>query len=228
MLVLAIDTSTEIASAALVENGAVICEESICGIKTHSEQIMPLIDRMLKGAGISISDVDVFAVANGPGSFTGLRIGITTAKALAYVNNKPLITVNTLDALAMAGTALVENERAIICPVIDARNRQAFSAIYISDNCKQTTSQIFPERISDYFGKLLLEIYDDVGMAATKNNIVKKVFVGNATAYGDIAKATCVGKISEIVFANGGAGTWASADAFYLRESQAERLYKEK
>jgi tRNA threonylcarbamoyladenosine biosynthesis protein TsaB len=228
MLILAIDTSTEIASAALIKNGTLLCEESVQGIKKHSEQIMPLIDSLLKNTGTDISDIDIFAVANGPGSFTGLRIGITTAKAFAYINDKPLVTVNTLDALALAGAKFVGKEKAIICPMIDARNNQAFSAIYIVDNSTGQCNQIIPERISDYTGRLLQEIFDDVNIAADANSITKKIFVGDATECGDLAKASSVGIIADMNFANGVTGTWASAEAFYLRESQAERLFKNK
>ena len=101
MLILAVDTATTVASVALVKGEQLVAEEVLnIPQKTHSERLLPVLARVLAGAGVEIEEVDGIAVSAGPGSFTGLRIGLGTGKGLAQALNKPLVTVPTLDALA--------------------------------------------------------------------------------------------------------------------------------
>ena len=100
MIILAIDTSTVVASVALMDDEKLLGEYSINNKKTHSQKLMVMIKEILADLQIKPWDIDVFAASIGPGSFTGLRIGVTTAKAMGYATKKPVIGVPTLDALA--------------------------------------------------------------------------------------------------------------------------------
>ena len=126
MKILAIDTSANPASVALSDNGVILGEYMTNYKKTHSERIMPMCDEVLKTLGFKPSDIDVFAVCTGPGSFTGLRIGISTVKAFAQVNDKPIAPVSATMMLA-GNIAPCDN---VICPIIDARNNKVYSGLY--------------------------------------------------------------------------------------------------
>ena len=126
MLILAFESSAKAASAALVKDGKLISQYSQCSGLTHSRTLLPMGDDMLKNAELKISDVDLIAVAHGPGSFTGIRIGVSMVKGLAWAAEKPCVGVSTLEALAWHGVAL----GGYVCPVMDARRNQVYNAIF--------------------------------------------------------------------------------------------------
>ncbi len=127
MNILAVDTSALTATVAVFKNGVSVFENNITNALTHSETLMPMIDYALKSVKLTPKDIDLFAVSNGPGSFTGIRIGVSAIKALGYAVDKPVIGVNTLLALA-SNLSCVENMP--ICPIMDARRGQVYNAIY--------------------------------------------------------------------------------------------------
>lgn len=100
MKILGIDTSSMAASVAVIEDNKLICEYTINTKKTHSQKLMPMIENMLSLSDLNVRELDAIAVCEGPGSFTGLRIGMATAKAIAHVNDIPVIGVNSLEVLA--------------------------------------------------------------------------------------------------------------------------------
>ncbi len=120
MLMLAFESSARPASVALVKDGRLISQYSQCSALTHSRTLLPMAEDLLKNAELSIADVDLFAVAHGPGSFTGVRIGVSTVKGLAWASNKPCVGVSTLEAMAWHGVAA----GGLICPVMDARRQR--------------------------------------------------------------------------------------------------------
>ena len=126
MIILGLESSAVSAGAAVVKDGKLIGESYVNIGLTHSETLLPLTDRCLKSAGLSVSDVDAFAVAQGPGSFTGIRIGISAVKGLAFDTGKPVYGISTLEAMA-CGAML---EEYVICPVMDARCRQVYTALF--------------------------------------------------------------------------------------------------
>ncbi len=126
--VLGIDSATLVAGMAVVEGERVIVEGFLQTRKTHSERLLPLIDFWLREAELSLSDLDGVAVTLGPGSFTGLRIGLATAKGLALGAGKPLVGIPTLDALALNLTGVP----GFICPILDARKSEVYTAVYVS------------------------------------------------------------------------------------------------
>ena len=130
MLILAFESSAKAASAALVKDGKLISQYSQCSGLTHSRTLLPMAEDMLKNAEMKLSDVDLIAVAHGPGSFTGIRIGVSMVKGLAWAAEKPCVGVSTLEALAWHGGAC----GAYVCPVMDARRNQVYNAIFKIEN----------------------------------------------------------------------------------------------
>ena len=129
MKILAIDTSTASGSIALLEDDRLIAELTTCSQKTHAERLLPSIKGLLEGADARIEEIDCFAVTKGPGSFTGLRIGLSTVKGLAWSLHKPVIGVSTLEALAMN----IPYADKPICPILDARKKEVYAGIYRCD-----------------------------------------------------------------------------------------------
>lgn len=128
MLVLGIDTSTRVGGLGLYDSvQGLIGEENLALDQTHSERMLPMLEHLLQAAGVTLEQIDGFAVTVGPGSFTGLRIGVTTAKTLAQVIGVPLIGISTLEVTAY--NLLLSD--GIICPIFDARNRRVYTAQFI-------------------------------------------------------------------------------------------------
>ncbi|MCD6213392.1 MAG: tRNA (adenosine(37)-N6)-threonylcarbamoyltransferase complex dimerization subunit type 1 TsaB [Candidatus Desulfofervidus sp.] len=139
MKILTIDTSTALGSVALIEKGEVKGQFDLNLPLTHNQRLIRSLKCLLAFTAVAIKEIDLFAVIKGPGSFTGLRIGVATAKGLAYSLKKPLVGVNGLDALAHNFL----HTPYLICPMLDARKNQVFTAFYQSSNGKI-------RRVSDY------------------------------------------------------------------------------
>lgn len=138
MKVLAIDSSGLVASIALIEDDNMIAEYTINYKKTHSQTLLPMMDEMRRMIDLELDTIDVIAVAAGPGSFTGLRIGSATAKGLGLALNKPIVGIPTVDGMAFN---LYGTDK-LICPIIDARRGQVYTGIYeFSPKSKQTLEQ---------------------------------------------------------------------------------------
>lgn len=129
-IILAIENSTMCGSVALVSPGLCIGELSITSAVTHSRRLIDSIHTLMDNAALDMNAIDAVAVSIGPGSFTGVRIGVTTAKGLAIATQKPLIGVNSLDALA----SQVGVSKSLICAMLDARKNEVFAALYKSHN----------------------------------------------------------------------------------------------
>ncbi|MBI5587092.1 MAG: tRNA (adenosine(37)-N6)-threonylcarbamoyltransferase complex dimerization subunit type 1 TsaB [Deltaproteobacteria bacterium] len=126
MLVLAFDTSSPSGSVAIVRDGALVAELTVGNVGTHADWLMNAVTRLLGSAGIDIKEVDLFAVDNGPGSFTGLRIGVATVKGLAWALGKKVAGVSTLESLALN----LRYSGLVVCPLLDARKGEVYSALY--------------------------------------------------------------------------------------------------
>lgn len=129
-MVLGIDSSAISAGCALVEGDKIVAESFLNTRHTHSETLLPMISAMLKSAGAALSDVERIAISSGPGSFTGLRIGISTAKGLADAVHKPCTAVSTLEAITYNFMQI----DGIICACMDARRKQVYNALFKSEN----------------------------------------------------------------------------------------------
>ena len=126
MLTLAFESSAKAASVALLRDGSLISQYSQCSGLTHSRTLLPMAEDLLKNAELTLSDIDLFAVAHGPGSFTGIRIGVSTVKGLSWACDKPCVGVSTLESMAWHGLAA----GGLICPVMDARRQQVYNALF--------------------------------------------------------------------------------------------------
>jgi tRNA threonylcarbamoyladenosine biosynthesis protein TsaB len=141
MFILGIETSTKTGSVAVVSEDCVIAQYSLNIELTHSERLMATVDRVLEDTGLVIKDLGGFAVAIGPGSFTGLRIGISTVKGLAFATGKPVAAVPTLQALAW-NLPFAEYP---VCPLLDARKKEVYAALYNNDG--SVPVQMMPETV---------------------------------------------------------------------------------
>lgn len=125
MKVLGVDTSGRMGSVAVLEDDTVLAEIAVTSTQTHAKRLMSAVDVTLEMIGLTIADCDGFAVTTGPGSFTGLRIGISTIKGLGFATRKPVTGVSTLDALAHQFPSFPH----LVCPVLDARKGQIYTAL---------------------------------------------------------------------------------------------------
>lgn len=126
MKILGIDTSTPIGSVALIDHGNIVAEHTLNIVQAHSSRLMPAIDTVLKWGEITPHDLDGCAVGIGPGSFTGIRIGVATAKSLCYAVDKPIVGLSTLEAIAYN----LRWTNGVICPILDARRSEVYAAIF--------------------------------------------------------------------------------------------------
>jgi tRNA threonylcarbamoyladenosine biosynthesis protein TsaB len=126
MKLLAVDTSTQTGSVAVLKGDILLAEVAVTSVQTHAKRLMPAIDACLEMAGLGVADCDAYAVTTGPGSFTGLRIGISTVKGLGFATKKPVTGVSTLDALAYQFPSFPH----LVCPMLDARKGQIYTALY--------------------------------------------------------------------------------------------------
>ena len=227
MLILGLESSAVSAGAALVRDGRVISETFLNVGLTHSETLLPLADECLKNAKVSLDDVDALAVAAGPGSFTGVRIGISAVKGLAFGAEKPVYGVSTLEALA-AGAML---EGYDICPVMDARCMQVYTALFECRNGVLTRltpdSALKLEELRGLLsarGKKTLLLGDGAALAKQYFNEhgAADIFV-----FPEVFKyqhASCVAFAAYMRYNNGEQGIGAQdLQPGYLRPPQAER-----
>ena len=126
MLILAFESSAKAASVALLRDGRLLAQSTQVSALTHSRTLLPMAEDLLKNCELTVGDVDLFAVAQGPGSFTGIRIGVSTVKGLAWAADRPCVGVSTLEALAWHGLAA----GGLVCPVMDARRSQVYNALF--------------------------------------------------------------------------------------------------
>ena len=127
MKILAIESSAKAASCALSADGELVAQSWQCSGLTHSRTLLSMVEDLLANLDLTVDDVDAIAVAKGPGSFTGIRIGIAAAKGLAWGADKPAVGVSTLEAMAWH---LADREGALVCPVMDARRKQVYNAVF--------------------------------------------------------------------------------------------------
>lgn len=210
MIILAISTSSSNASVSLLEDDKLIKELNISDQRTHSEKLMPLIEELFKTTNLQLSQVNLIACDIGPGSFTGIRIGVASVKAMAEAKEIPVVGVSSLEALAY-------NVRGFdyICSIIDARNNQVYSAIFNKNY----------ELISDYFAdniNNLTSIFKQNKNMAYVGDGLK--LLNNSFEFDNNIYSRNVGLAGYKKFSQ---GLYTDADnlsVMYLRPSQAERM----
>ncbi len=220
MKILAIDTSCTVATAAVMDDNKLLGEYYIDDKLTHSQKLMPMIDALLTELGLTTKDIDVFAVSVGPGSFTGLRIGIATAKGLAAGAGKAMADVSTLKAMAYRHPMCTFD----IMPMIDARNAQVFCGKYKFENGCKTLLSPQVKNIEDIINEIITPTLV-MGDGAIKNMPAlvanKNILFAPPHLSMPSASAVCSAAMDEIK--ESGTKTPDEVNAIYIRKSQAEQ-----
>ncbi|MCI2058246.1 MAG: tRNA (adenosine(37)-N6)-threonylcarbamoyltransferase complex dimerization subunit type 1 TsaB [Oscillibacter sp.] len=226
MRILALETSAKACSAAVTEDGRVAASAFQCTALTHSRTLMPMVQAMLKNAELTVDDCDAVAVANGPGSFTGIRIGIAAAKGLAFAADKPAVGVSTLEAMALGCAGM---DGLVVC-AMDARRQQVYNAVFESKD--GVLSRRTPDRPIG-----LAELAEEL-----KNVEKRKIIVGDgallcynylleheipcvlAPSHLLMQSAVTVALAAEAAVREGRSVTAQELAPVYLRAAQADRL----
>jgi tRNA threonylcarbamoyl adenosine modification protein YeaZ len=230
MKILSIDSSTECASCAVLEDNKLLGEINLNNKKQHSVILMPMVDNLLKSLQLSVTDLDGFVVSKGPGSFTGLRIGMSMIKGLSQGIKKPFVSVSSLDALAYN----MAYSQGIVCPILDALRENVYTALYAFEGSSLT-------RISDYMTISIDELIDKL-----KEHKAPVSFIGDAVykfrdklassldnanfapVHLNLVRASALGEIGAKLLAAGECDDLYTSAPIYLRKPQAEREYEKK
>ncbi|MEG0857135.1 MAG: tRNA (adenosine(37)-N6)-threonylcarbamoyltransferase complex dimerization subunit type 1 TsaB [Terrisporobacter sp.] len=230
MKILGIDTSTMAANVAVLEDDKLICEYSVNTKKTHSQKLMPMMENMLNLSDIDITEIDAIGICVGPGSFTGLRIGMATAKAMAHVNNIPIIGVNSLEILGENMNLCSKK----ICSILDAQRNQVYTAKYIlEDNKIKEVEEVSIAQIDNLLQELeaTKEEWVIIGEAVYKykDKIENISNITMSSPVNNITKASSLCTIARNkMMENKDIHNCYDINPMYIRKSQAEEQYEEK
>ena len=235
MNILSIDTTTKEASVSILYNDNIITK-SISNEVTHSEKLLPLIDDVLENNNLKLKDIDMYACINGPGSFTGIRIGLSTLKAFSFIDNKNIFSMSSLDLLSFVAYKnskyFKEGNNAIVISLIDARNDRVYYSInnlsisnnkidinYIENNSNSNISDLFFNISNEYNNVIVcgdsVNKYSDIITEKFPNAILSDFYPKTS----DLINA-----YFEITSPNNYTFDTYTLDANYVRPSQAERM----
>lgn len=222
-LILAIETGTDICSVALVRDGELVALRESDEERNHAKKIAVFVDELLRECGVAADELDAVAVSKGPGSYTGLRIGVSFAKGLCYGQNIPLVAVGSLDSLAAvaredyeAGIIDIENwDNAMLCPMIDARRMEVYTQLFNAEGVAQ----------SDVEAKII----DEESFAAERASANPLVIFGSgakkcedtlkgATLIDVVPSARGMARLAEQAFVEGKIEDVAYFEPFYLKD----------
>lgn len=230
MRILSIDSATEAATCSVIEDDKLLGEITFNYKKQHSVILMTIIDNLLKNINKTINDIDGFVVSKGPGSFTGLRIGMATIKGLSQGTNKPFVSISSLDALAY-NLAYTDG---IICPILNALRGNVYTALYSFNNNKL-------ERLTDY---MVISLEELLSLLKEKNTSV--TFIGDgvplfkdsiklsipnvkfAPTSLNVVKASALAELGLEKLLEGEYDDLYTSAPIYIRKSQAEREYEKR
>ncbi|SMC25532.1 tRNA threonylcarbamoyl adenosine modification protein YeaZ [Clostridium acidisoli DSM 12555] len=230
MRILSIDSATEAATCSVIEDDKLLGEITFNYKKQHSVILMTIIDNLLKNINKTINDIDGFVVSKGPGSFTGLRIGMATIKGLSQGTNKPFVNISSLDALAY-NLAYTDG---IICPILNALRGNVYTALYSFNNNKL-------ERLTDY---MVISLEELLSLLKEKNTSV--TFIGDgvplfkdsiklsipnvkfAPTSLNLVKASALAELGLEKLLEGEYDDLYTSAPIYIRKSQAEREYEKR
>ena len=225
MRILALDSSGLVATVALLEDEQTIAEYTVNYKKTHSQTLLPMLDEIVKMTEFDLSSVDAIAVAGGPGSFTGLRIGSATAKGLGLALEKPLIHVPTVDGMAYN----LFGSKGLICPMMDARRNQVYTGIYRFEKEFEIVEEQMAISVSELVEKLnqhgeRVTFLGD-GVPVYKEQLEEGLTVEYcfAPAHTNRQRAAAVGALGMKYLQEGKIESAREHQPDYLRLSQAER-----
>ncbi len=238
MKILALDSSGLVASVALAEDDNLIAEYTVQYKKTHSQTLLPMLQEICRMVALDLDTVDAIAVAAGPGSFTGLRIGSATAKGLAFAMKKPIVPVPTVDGLAYQ----MYGARDLVCPIMDARRNQVYTGIYefipdqdgrfsydmrvIKKQCAVPFDEI-AESLNEYDRNVVF-LGDGVPVFQERMAQVLRVPYATAPLHRARQSAAAIAALGSLYYRQGKAVDGAVFTPEYLRLSQAERERAEK
>ncbi len=225
MITLSVDTSGPVCSVAVLKDGAILGEQMALNHMTHSANLMPMIDRVLEDTGLNLQLIERIACVTGPGSFTGVRIGVSTVKGIAHGNDIPCVPVDALEAMA----AGVGDFDGIVCPIQDARAGQVYGAAFFPGCPPERLMDDCPIALEDYlhqilqYGKRFLFLGD--GMPVHKTAIARilgsaAVFAQPHMAYLRPGAVAVLGSISDVTL------NYKELMPMYLRAPSAERNRK--
>jgi tRNA threonylcarbamoyladenosine biosynthesis protein TsaB len=223
MRILAIDTSTRTESVAVLEDGIVLAEVYTTSEQTHAKRLLSAIDATLHMAALKTEACDALAVTIGPGSFTGLRIGISTVKGLAFATGKPVAGVSSLDVLAQQ----FPQSRHLVCPMIDARKKQVYTALYECGNDMRLTKladdcAIEPEKWLKQIEQPCLFVGDGI---AVYGDLIKEA-LGERALFApphlNSVQASAVAAAGMKQIVEGRDADVAALEPYYIRQSDAE------
>lgn len=230
MKILGLDSSGLVASVAIVEDGVLLAEYTTDYKKTHSQTLLPMLDELRNMIELDVNSLDAIAIASGPGSFTGLRIGSATAKGLGLALKKPLVEVPTLEGLAWN---LWGTDR-LVCPIMDARRNQVYTAVYefLAQGEEFVLHDVIPQSPMDIgelvkrlnaIGRPVIFLGDGVPVYLSKIREKLKVAYSLAPAGNNRQRAASVAALGAVCYAQGKTVDAAEHQPEYLRKSQAER-----
>lgn len=226
MKILGLDSSGIVASVAVVEDDILVAEYTVNYKKIHSQTLLPMLDEIAKMTELDLNTIDAIAVAAGPGSFTGLRIGSATAKGLGLALKKPLVAVPTVEGLAYN----LYDTQGLICPIMDARRKQVYTGIYrFEDHRLVTVEDQMAVPMEELITKL--NAYQQPvtflgdGVPVFKDMIAEKLTVSYtfAPAHVNKQRAAAVAALGLVYYKEGKIQTAMEHIPDYLRVSQAER-----
>lgn len=235
MKILALDSSGLVASAAIVEDDITVAEYTMNHKKTHSQTLLPMLDELKRMTGLELNTIDAIAIAAGPGSFTGLRIGSATAKGLGLALDIPIIPVPTVAALAYN----LYGSSHLVCPLMDARRNQVYTGLYtfrkgdgadagydmmaVQKQCVAELAHIIGKINESGTDTEVLFLGDGVSVYRDQIAQLTQVKYSFAPACCNRQRASCVAALGMILYRNGTIETAAEHAPEYLRLSQAER-----
>ncbi|WP_083436836.1 tRNA (adenosine(37)-N6)-threonylcarbamoyltransferase complex dimerization subunit type 1 TsaB [Thermincola ferriacetica] len=231
MYVLGIDTATKVAGAAIVKDGRIISERFIHNKLTHSQVLLPMVDQVIADAGITVHELGGIAVTGGPGSFTGLRIGMAFAKTLAQVLQIPVTGVSTLQVLA----ANVLHFEGLICPILDARKQEVYTCIYrcsggklhIIEEARAMSIENLVEKLNGTEGSVIF-LGDGVPVYFEK---IQAILGGRAVQANQLNLYTRAGAVALLgaeEFRRGEIKGLTEINPVYLRRSEAEITWEKR
>jgi tRNA threonylcarbamoyladenosine biosynthesis protein TsaB len=235
--ILGIDTSSIVAAVAVLNSVKLSAEYLVNNRKVHSEKLMPIVDRVLKDSNLTLDDIDAVAVSKGPGSFTGIRIGMACAQGIAHACNKPVIGVNTLDGLAYN---LMFSD-SLICPVINAQRQESYTSLYNWQDGKLCRLKDYLLIKNSELAKLLLDLKQEViilGDAAQlimeavttliEDNYCQQNNILKAHPAFMMPKASSIAAAGLYAFSKGNYDDCFMLEPFYIRKSNAEEKWEER
>lgn len=223
MKILALDSTANTSTVALLEDERLVAQYTVNTKNTHSETLLPMVKSLLEASDTTVDEIDAFAVANGPGSFTGVRIGVATIKGLSFGKDKKCVAVSTTEALSVN----LDGFDGIICPIMNARRGQVYTCIFkdgralIEESCMML-DELIP-MLEKYDEKIYFtgDGYELILDKEIKNKCSTPEYLRYSTAYG-------VGKIAYKKIINGKYTSDTELCVNYLRKPQAEREREEK